>query len=87
MSSVDNIALSKDGELVVSEDGGDLQIVAIVEDTRLKPIVQLVGHDGSEVTGPAFSPDGKRLYFSSQRGTEGHSGAGVTFEVSGPFHS
>ena len=26
---------------------------------------------GSEITGPAFSPDGTRLYFSSQRGTDG----------------
>jgi hypothetical protein len=25
-------------------------------------------HDGSEITGPSFSPDGTRLYFSSQRG-------------------
>jgi len=34
---------------------------------------------GSEVTGPAFSPDYTRLYFSSQRTP------GETFEVTGPF--
>ena len=35
------------------------------------PFLRLVGHSGSEITGPAFSPDGTRLYFSSQRGTDG----------------
>jgi len=40
-------------------------------------------HEGSELTGPAFSPDGTRLYFSSQRGF----GAGMTFELTGPFRT
>jgi len=35
----------------------------------------------SEVTGPAFNPDGTRLYFSSQRAF----GVGAIYEVSGPF--
>jgi WD40-like Beta Propeller Repeat len=35
------------------------------------------------IAGPAFSPDGTRLYFSSQRGTDGKTG--MTFEVTGPF--
>jgi hypothetical protein len=43
----------------------------------------VAGQGGSELTGPAFSPDGKRLYFSSQRG--GPTGQGITYEVSGPF--
>jgi len=29
-----------------------------------------------------FSPDGSRLYVNSQRGTDG---AGMTFEITGPF--
>jgi secreted PhoX family phosphatase len=37
----------------------------------------------SEVTGPVFSPDGTRLYFSSQRG--GNPQTGITYEVTGPF--
>jgi secreted PhoX family phosphatase len=50
------------------------------------PFLQLVGHNGSEVAGPAFSPDGTRLYFSSQRGTDGgNNGPGMTFEIRGPF--
>ena len=86
LSGVDNVTLSQDGELVISEDGGDLQVIAITASGRLVPLLQLYGHDESEVTGPAFSPDGKRLYFSSQRGTEGSSKGGLTFEVTGPFH-
>jgi hypothetical protein len=46
----------------------------------------LVGHKGSENTGPAFSPDGSRLYFSSQRGRKNKHSDGVTFEITGPFH-
>lgn len=49
-------------------------------------------HTGSEITGPCFSPDGTRLYFSSQRGgrapaPDGAPGAGfgITYEVTGPF--
>ena len=86
LTGVDNIALSRSGELVVGEDGGDMQLVIITRANNLVPLVQLVGHDASEVTGPAFSPDGNRLYFSSQRGTAGRSEAGITFEVTGPFH-
>ncbi|HBV22011.1 MAG TPA: hypothetical protein DEF07_09880, partial [Nitrosomonas sp.] len=38
-----------------------------------------------EITGPAFSPDGSRLYFSSQRGISGKPEDGITFEITGPF--
>ena len=36
---------------------------------------------------PAFSPDGQRLYFSSQRGPAGVADlpVGVTYEITGPF--
>lgn len=83
LTGVDNITVSQSGELYVAEDGGDLQIVVIDKQGDLYPIAQLEGHDSSEVTGIAFSPDGKRLYFSSQRGEFGQSEDGVTFEISG----
>ncbi len=85
LTGVDNITSNKSGEFLVAEDGGDLQIVVITKSGEIKPLLQLIGHDRSEITGPAFSPDGSRLYFSSQRGTTGRSEDGITFEITGPF--
>ena len=83
LRGVDNVTVAPSGDLYVAEDGDDMELVLITERGASTPIAQVVrqGHGGSEVTGPAFSPDGTRLYFSSQRGPEG----GVTFEVTGPF--
>lgn len=84
LSEPDNVTVSAGGEVLVAEDHGDMQIVAITSEGALVPIVQVVGHDASEMTGPAFDPSGTRLYFSSQRGP-GASGVGITYEISGPF--
>ncbi|MBK8694527.1 MAG: DUF839 domain-containing protein, partial [Deltaproteobacteria bacterium] len=83
---VDNLTVSCCGDVLVAEDTGSMQIVAILPSGELKPLVQVVGHDTSEVTGPAFDPSGTRLYFSSQRGLATGTGSGWTFEVTGPFH-
>ncbi|RLT91639.1 MULTISPECIES: alkaline phosphatase PhoX [unclassified Ketobacter] len=88
LTGVDNITVASGGELLVAEDGGDMQIVVIDGDGNLAPLLQIVGQDGSEITGPAFSPDGSRLYFSSQRGCAvfgGGNGFGITYEITGPF--
>lgn len=85
LTGVDNLLIGADGDLLVAEDGGDLQIVAITPLGTVLPVIQLSGHDSSEITGPAFDPGGTRLYFSSQRGTTGNSSDGMTFEVTGPF--
>lgn len=85
LKGVDNLALGPNGTLLVAEDGDDLQLVALTAKGKPVPFLQLVGHDQSEVTGPAFDPGGQRLYFSSQRGTTGRSESGVTFEISGRF--
>lgn len=84
LTGVDNITGNAAGELLVAEDGGDMQIVVLTAGKAL-PLLQLTGHGRSEITGPAFSPDGSRLYFSSQRGTAGKAEDGVTFEINGPF--
>mgnify|MGYP001591180583 FL=1 len=84
LTGVDNITANAAGELLVAEDGGDMQIVVLTAGKAL-PLLQVVGHDRSEITGPAFSPDGSRLYFSSQRGKTGNSEDGITFEITGPF--
>ena len=88
LTGVDNLTVSPAGDVLVAEDGGDMQIVAISPDDTLVPLVQVVGHELSEITGPAFGPSLQRLYFSSQRGTDGAdilARSGVTYEVSGPF--
>jgi secreted PhoX family phosphatase len=86
----DNVTVHEpSGDIYVAEDADDLQLVLLADQFGQRiaaPFLQLVGHDGSEVAGPAFSPDGTRLYFSSQRGTDGgNNGPGMTFEVTGPF--
>jgi secreted PhoX family phosphatase len=78
---VDNICVSREGEILVAEDGGDLQIVVLGPNRRAVPLIQLVGQDQSEIAGPALSPRGDKLYFSSQRGDRN----GITYEVSGRF--
>ena len=84
LTGVDNIVVSQSGDIFVAEDGGNLELVLITPDGVVAPVVRLVGHGISEICGPAFSPDGSRLYFSSQRGTDLR---GVTFEVRGPFRT
>jgi secreted PhoX family phosphatase len=79
LNNVDNVFAAPGGDVYVAEDPGQLQIVALTRTGQVKPMVQVVGHPGSEITGPALSPDGTRLYFSSQRSP------GTTFEVTGPF--
>ena len=81
---VDNLTVSGCGDVLVAEDGGEMRIVAVLPSGELKPLVQIEGQDGSEITGPAFDPSGTRLYFSSQRAT-GLLG-GITYEITGPFH-
>jgi hypothetical protein len=85
LTAVDNVTVSAGGDVIVAEDGGNNQIVALTPDRGAVAILQVVGHDGSELCGPAFDPSGTRLYFSSQRGETGLSEDGVTYEVSGPF--
>lgn len=85
LTGVDNLEVSRAGDVLVAEDGGDMQIVVLTVGGDVVPLVQVVGHLGSEITGPAFSPDGRRLYFSSQRGRTGIGTPGMTYEVTGPF--
>lgn len=86
LQGVDNVTVSQSGLVYVAEDGGNMQIVAIDPDQRVFPVIQILDHENSEITGPAFDASGTRLYFSSQRGEDGSSFSGVTYEVSGPFN-
>ncbi|WP_369195749.1 alkaline phosphatase PhoX [Streptomyces djakartensis] len=85
LTGVDNVTGSASGDLFVAEDGGTMDICVITPADVVAPFLRVDGQSGSEITGPAFSPDGTRLYFSSQRGTTGTSSGGITYEVRGPF--
>ncbi|GHB34185.1 hypothetical protein GCM10010377_26190 [Streptomyces viridiviolaceus] len=87
LTGVDNVTGSASGDLFVAEDGGNMEICVITPADVIAPFLRIDGQSGSEITGPAFSPDGKRLYFSSQRGTSGSSSDGITYEVTGPFRA
>ncbi|NBM17089.1 alkaline phosphatase PhoX [Streptomyces sp. GC420] len=87
LTGVDNVTGSSSGDLFVAEDGGNMEICVITPDDVIAPFLRINGQSSSEITGPAFSPDGTRLYFSSQRGTSGSSSGGITYEVTGPFRS
>jgi secreted PhoX family phosphatase len=84
LSGVDNLTMDKDANLYVAEDGGNMEVVLISSaGRRVAPFLRVIGHQGSEITGISFTPDGSRLYFSSQRG--GPQNRGITYEVKGPF--
>lgn len=87
LHEVDNITASAAGDVFVAEDGPEMQLCCIRAGRVVTPFARVAGHPHSEVTGPAFSPDGSRLYFSSQRGASGKDGGGVTYEVTGPFRA
>jgi len=88
LSGVDNVWVDNpSGNIFVAEDGGNMELVMIRPDNSAEAIVRINDQDGSEITGPCFSPDGQRLYFSSQRGPATITNApfGITYEVTGPF--
>jgi secreted PhoX family phosphatase len=82
LSGVDNLTITPSGDVLVAEDRGDMQIVVLTPGGLVMPLLQVIGHAQSEITGPAFDPSHRRLYFSSQRGFAGNSESGITYEVS-----
>jgi hypothetical protein len=101
LRGVDNLAVSAAHDLYVAEDGDDLQVCIVTPEGTVAPVVQLTGPQHgidtgtpipleSEVSGLALTPDGNRLYLSSQRGMglaglQVGPGPGVLYEVTGPF--
>ena len=88
LDAVDNLWVDDaSSNVFVAEDGGNMEVVMLRPDNTAVAVARVVGQQGSEITGPCFSPDGQRLYFSSQRAPVGLLNAplGVTYEVSGPW--
>jgi hypothetical protein len=101
LNGVDNIALTKAHDLYVAEDGGNLEVCVITPDRVVAPVARMTGGQHgfdtgtpipliSEVTGLAFSPDGNRMYFNSERGLGIANlpvgpGPGILYEITGPF--
>lgn len=86
LDSVDNLEIDRwSGDLLIAEDGPSLHLCILSTDgatATMSRLAEFVGHDGSEVAGPSFSPDGRTLIVSSQRGRDGR---GMTFAITGPF--
>ena len=67
---IGDLTVSSSGDLFVSEDRGDMEVVVVTPFGEVAPFCRMVGneHRLSQVTGPCFDPSGTRLYVSSLRG-------------------
>ena len=90
LSGVDNLTVSRAGEIFVCEDGGNMEICVIEPDGTVAPFLRLTGEAavglpslGNELSGVVFSPSGDRMYFAAQRAF----GFGAVYEVTGPFRA
>jgi hypothetical protein len=88
LRGIDNLTVTRAGEIFVCEDGGNMEICVITAERTVAPFLRLTGEAaqgpadrGNELAGVAFSPAGDRMYFSAQRAF----GFGATYEVRGPF--
>ena len=88
LSGLDNLTVSRSGDLFVCEDNGDpeISIGVITRERQAAKFLTASGsiHDGSELAGVIFDPSGGRMYFSSQRA---RGGGGAVYEVTGPFRT
>jgi len=82
LKGVDNLTITPSGDVMVAEDLDNMQLVVLTPDNKVIPFLQIMGHELSEIAGPAFDPTFQRLYFSSQRGSLGNDSGGITYEIS-----
>lgn len=82
LNGVDNITITASGDVLVAEDGGDMQIILLGPDGLVLPVVQITGQSESEICGPAFDPAFQYLYFASQTGPTNKPEDGILYEIS-----
>jgi secreted PhoX family phosphatase len=82
---VDQLTASPAGELFVCEDLAteEIHVGVLARSGEVSRFLAVTGreHDGSELTGVAFDPSGRRMYLASQRAA----GAGAVYEITGSF--
>ena len=95
LQGVDNITVSRGGDLFVCEDSYDndpdaMDICMISREGEVSRFAKFTGREHflpseleSEITGVTFSPDGTRMYAASQRA----GGVGAVYEITGPFRT
>ncbi|WP_084269936.1 alkaline phosphatase PhoX [Patulibacter minatonensis] len=95
LQGVDNITVSRSGDLFVCEDSYDndpdaMDVCMITREGEVARFAKFTGPEHflpseleSEITGVAFSPDGSRMYAASQRA----GGVGAVYEITGPFRT
>lgn len=83
-NDVDNLVISPSGDCIVAEDGSGMRLMVVIPNEPPKILFQITGSPSSEIVGPAFHPDGSKLYFSAQRGPSNTDTAGVTYELTIP---
>ena len=87
LDAVDNVTVSAAGDVLVCEDGGNMEIGIISPDRFVAPLLRFSGpaHVGSELCGVVFDPSGTRLFVTSQRAAGPGGSLGAVYEISGPF--
>lgn len=93
LRGVDNVHVSRSGDLFVAEDSYDndpdaMDVCIITPDREVSRFLKLTGAEHflpgpaqSETVGLCFDPSGQRMYVGSQRA----GGFGVVYEITGPF--
>jgi hypothetical protein len=94
LRGVDNVHVSRSGDLYVAEDSYDddpdaMDVCIITPEGQVARFLKLTGDEHfqlgelgtSETVGLCFDPSGTRMYLGSQRAWL----AGVVYEISGPF--
>jgi secreted PhoX family phosphatase len=88
LDAVDNVTIGAAGDVLVCEDGGNLEVGLITPERVVSPLLRFTGaeHAGSELCGVVFNPANNRMYVTSQRAeiTAGVKN-GAVYEISGPF--